>query len=178
MSPSNDREMTGDAPLRSRSKRGLWIVLAIALGAFTLAAWSERQQEHSHLWIIDGDRFELISFLAPAHHHSRDIPWNGIDRINGEADLEEPEITILVLHYGMVAFRMPSQGDHNIWRFDAYIERLQKLLAAARSGNKTAKVVYLDPYLMVTVAAAVTSLVAWITLFVMIFRSGVREPES
>ena len=167
--------MTGNATLQSRSKRGLWIVLAIAVTAFGLAAWAEQQQEHSHLWTIEGDRFHLTSFLAPAHHHSREIPWNGIDEITGEADLEQPEITILVLHYGMIAFRMPSQSDQTIRRFDAYVEQLQNLLVAARSGNPAARVLHLDPYLTATVAAAAISLVSWVLLFSMILRPPRRD---
>jgi hypothetical protein len=167
--------MKGAGSGRPTRARRPWIALAVAVTAFGLAAWAERQQEHSHLWTIDGDRFQLTSFLAPAHRHSREIPFSGIDRITGEADLEDPETTILVLHYGMVAFRMPSQSDQTIRRFDAYVERLGDLLTAAKAGKKTAMVLSLDPYLVVTVAAAAASLAAWIVLFVKILRS---RPEK
>lgn len=150
-------------------------MLIIAVATFGLAAWAERQQEHSHLWTIDGDRLQLMSFLAPAHHHTRAIPFSGIESITGEADLERPEVTILVLHYGVLAFRMPSQNDESIRRFDAYVERLGGLLAAAHSGDETARVLYLDAYLMVTAAAATASLVAWIVLLVMLLRPSPRE---
>lgn len=161
---------------KDRLKRHSLIVLIVAVCFFGLAAWAERQQEHSYLWSVDGDRFRLAAFMAPAHHHSRELPWDGIERISGEADLDEPETTILVLHYGPVAFRMPSQSDRNIHRFTSYIGRLDAFLAAARSGDGTATVLYLDPFFLVTITAAVLSLVAWIGLFVMIVRAP--EPKN
>ncbi len=147
------------------------IVLVVAVCFFGLAAWAERQQEHSYLWSVDGDRFRLAAFMAPAHHHSRELPWDGIERISGETDLDEPETRILVLHYGPIAFRMPSQSDQNIHAFTSYVERLDVFLAAARSGDETASVLYLDPFFLVTTGAAILSLVAWIILFVMILRT-------
>lgn len=175
VSPHDESESTGNGSNRPLLRRWYLIALVIAVTTFGLAAWAERQQEHSHLWTVDGDRFQLTSFLAPAHHHSREIPFSEIESITGEADLEDPEITILVLHYGLVTFQMPSQSDRTIRRFDTYVERLGALLAAAHSGNEKARVLYLDPYLVVTVAAAAASLVAWIILFVMILRP--RPPE-
>ncbi len=151
------------------------IMLVVAVTTFGLAAWAERQQHHSHLWTIDGDRFQLVSFLAPAHHHTREIPFSGIESITGEADLERPEVTILVLHYGVLAFRMPSQSDETIARFAAYVGRLEALLAAAKSGDETARVLYLDPYLVAAAAAAAASLVSWIVLFVMVLRPSRRK---
>ena len=153
-------------------------MLAIAVTAFGVAVWAEKQQEHSHLWTIDGDRFQLASFLAPAHHHSREIQFSGIERITGEPDPDREEISILVLHYGPVAFRMPSQGEDVIGGFDAYIVRLQKLLDTAHSGQQSARVLHLDPYLIATVAAAATSLIAWALLFGLIFTSPPRGSES
>jgi len=150
-------------------------MLVTAVATFALAAWAEREQRHSHLWRVDGDRFQLTSFLAPAHHHTREIPFSGIESITGEADLERPEVRILVLHYGVLAFRMPSQSDETIARFDAYVERLEELLAAAHSGNESARVLYLDPYLVLTAAAAAASLVSWIVLFVMVLRPRPAE---
>ena len=175
ITPREKPETTGNQS--SRSLRGRWpvVMLVIAVATFGFAAWAERRQEHSQLWTIDGDRFQLTSFLAPAHQHSREIPFTGIERITGEADLERPELTILVLHYGVLAFRMPSQSDETIFRFDAYVERLEKLLAAGHQGNETARVLYLDPYLVATAAAASVSLVSWIVLFVMVLRPRPSE---
>jgi hypothetical protein len=175
MFPNDEAETTGMASSHSLPSRWPLIMLIFAVTTFGLAAWAERQQEHSHLWRVDGDRFQLISFLAPAHHHTREIPFSGIEGITGEADLERPEVTILVLHYGALAFRMPSQSDETIRRFDVYVDRLGALLTAAHSGDATARVLYLDAYLMVTAAAAAASLLAWIVLFVMILRP--RPPE-
>lgn len=172
---SADPELTDTPPDRSPGKGRALFALVIAVTTFGLAAWAERQQEHSYLWTIKGDRFKLDSFLAPAHHHSREIPFSGIESISGEADLERPEITILVLHYGPLAFRMPSQSDETIRRFDAYLVRLEALLTAAHAGNETARVLYLDPYLKIAAAAAAISLVAWIALFVLILRPRPRE---
>jgi hypothetical protein len=171
LTPQQDQAET-IATGSSGSFRRRWsvIMLVTAVTTFGLAAWAERQQQHSHLWTVDGDRFQLTSFLAPAHHHTREIPFSGIESITGEADLERPEVTILVLHYGAIAFRMPSQCDETITRFDAYVERLEELLAAAHSGDESARVLYLDPYLVVTATAAAASLVAWIFLFVTVLR--------
>jgi len=175
MSPHDEPETTGNESSRPLPKHRPLVVLVIAVTTFGLAAWAERQQEHSYLWTVDGDRFQLMSFLAPVHHHTREIPFSGIERITGETDLERPEVTILVLHYGAIAFRMPSQSDESIRRFDGYVERLRTLLAAAHSGDERARVLYLDPYLMVSASAAAASLVAWIILFVLVLRP--RPPK-
>ena len=177
-SPDDHPENTEHVADRPFAAQWLWIMLVVAVTAFGIALWAERQQEHSHLWAIDGDRFQLTSFLAPAHHHSREIPFTGIDRITSEPDPDREEISILVLHYGPVAFRMPSQGEDVIGGFDGYVERLQNLLDAAHSGEQSARVLHLDPYLIATVAAAATSLIAWVLLFVLILRSPPRVSEG
>lgn len=163
---------------RTRTTKRSLILLAIAISAFALAAWAERQQEHSYLWTADGDRLNLAAFMAPAHHHSRKLPWNGIERISDAEDLENPEYEILVLHYGPVAFRMPSQNDHNIRRFDNYAARLDAFLTAVRAGDENARVLYLDPYLLVTAAAIVASLAAWVIFFVTILRPPDGGPQT
>ena len=152
------------------SARRPLVLLAIALASFAISAWSERQQEHSHHWKNAGDRFMLTSFLAPWHHHTREIPHSGITEIVAQADPSDPGDPVLLLRYGMVDFFMPSQGEHNIRRFDGYVERLRGLLEEVRAGDDEASMLYLDPYLMVMAAAALVSVVCWIALFVVILR--------
>ena len=177
--PDDHPVKRGTDPTRPSMTRWPWIILVVAAATFGVAVWAERQQEHSHLWIIDGDRFQLTSFLAPAHHHSREIPFHDLQRITAEPDPERQEIDILVLHYGQIAFRMPSQGEDTIGGgFDAYVERLRYLLDAAHTGEVSARVLHLDPWLIVTVVAALTSVIAWIALFVLIFRMPPRKTED
>ena len=147
----------------------------MAVAAYLTAVWAERRQEHSYLWTAHGDRFVLTAFRVPWHHHSRDIPWHGIDHISAETDLERPDLRILVLHYGFVEFRMPSQSSETIAAFDRYVGRLRELLDAVRGGETSARMLYVDPYGALAGAAGAASLAAWITLLVALARRSRRS---
>ncbi|HSN57549.1 MAG TPA: hypothetical protein VLT32_22960 [Candidatus Sulfomarinibacteraceae bacterium] len=167
-------ELADDRRRRRRGRLGLWALLAVAAATYATAVWAERRQEHSYLWTVRGDRFVLTAFMVPWHHHGRDIPWQGIDRISAETDHERPELRILVLHYGFVEFRMPSQSSETIAAFDRYVARLQELLDAARGGEASARMLYVDPLGALAGAAGAASAAAWVALFVALARRSRR----
>jgi hypothetical protein len=157
--------------------------LVLAAAAYAGAAWSERHQDHSYLWTVDGSRFRVTAFRAPFHSHSRVFPWAGIQEITSTADPDRPGTEMLVLVYGPLEYRIPTHSAESIRHFDRYVERLQDLLRAVKAGRTDGYVLQLDPFFVATAGSAVGSGVFWLAFFVTVLRfrtagPGRRDPAA
>jgi len=152
----------------------LSILTTVAVCASVAGVVSERKQGFSFFWRAEGTTVYCASSMLPHYSVVRQYSSTTINAIAKAPYSQDASIDVVVLDLNGLQYSIPTQSSAAIRNFDAHIEGLQEFISRVHDGDDTATYSYLHPIFVTMIVSFAIAVLAWVTLFILLWRTGKR----
>lgn len=157
-------------PRPSRSRAGLFTLLAAAVLCSAVTLVAERVQAPSYYWSVEGGMVRCTAARPPFESADRTYDPARVRKVTGAVHDSIPGGKVVRFEMSGLNYHIPAQNSRGIPGFDRYVEDLDAFMARARAGDATARLRRLSRGLQVMTVGAVAAVVLWIAVFAAVLR--------